>query len=95
MYTMKNLNRTALIAEPTTILIKDYHNKIALARIIRELVGNLSSKKKNTKLFSLVFLFLNDYSIIAISPPEPSFMILSNVSLSLYLAFSGINDSFA
>lgn len=94
MYTMKNLNRTALIAEPTTILIKDYHNKIALARIIRELVGNLSSKRKIPSFLAWYF-FLNDYSIIAISPPEPSFMILSNVSLSLYLAFSGINDSFA
>ncbi len=57
MYTMKNLNRTALIAEPTTILIKDYHNKIALARIIRELVGNLSSKKEKYQAFLAWYFF--------------------------------------
>jgi hypothetical protein len=38
---------------------------------------------------------LNAYRIIAIKPPDPSLIILSNVSFNLYLAFSGIRESFA
>src|SRR5699024_1940460 len=39
--------------------------------------------------------FGSSYKIMAIKPPEPSLMILSNVSFNLYLAFSGINEIFA
>jgi hypothetical protein len=35
------------------------------------------------------------YKIIAMSPPEPSLIIRSNVSFNLYRAFSGIKDNFA
>lgn len=85
-------------AVTTVILLKDYHNKILLSRIIVELMGNFSYfrefpvrftyKKKKRPQWS-------HYKIMAINPPEPSLIILSKVSFNLYLAFSGIISSFA
>src|SRR5699024_12171952 len=41
---------------------------------------------------ALPILIYKNYNIIAMSPPDPSLIILSKVSFNLYLAFSGISE---
>ncbi len=58
--------------------------------------SNFSQKIKKRNACSIIaFKIVIGYKMIAIRPPEPSLIILSNVSFSLNLAFSGIRDSFA
>ena len=95
----------------TVILLKDYHNQLSLSRKFLEIMGsfhfssefhrcslqfllNPLSKSTNMKKKTPIRSPLN-YRIIAINPPDPSFIILSSVSFNLYLAFSGINDNLA